>query len=147
MKKTKGLFCEHAASRMRKNIEFAAHVILSKVEDFDYTPEEALRATVTRMGTDFFTKHAKVPEADVLTFVEDGRSLGSGELRNYLAFFGLESLVDAYELKHVNRRKACRVVVNLFKIGHRYDMDSILSNGSAVVVTPEIAASARKWSK
>ena len=147
MKKTEGLFCEYAANKMRESIEFAAHVILNKVEEFDYTPEEALRATVARMGTAFFAKHARVSEAGVITFVDNGRSLESSELRNYLAFFGLEGLVDACELKHVGRSTAFSIVANLFNIGHRYSMDSTLSSGAVTVGPVGITANVGRWSK
>ena len=147
MKKTEGLFCEHAAGRMRESIEFAAHMILNKVEEFDYTPEEALRATVARMGIAFFAERARVPEADVLTFVNDGRALASEELRSYLNFFDLGSLVDACELKHVNRREAVGIVANLVNIGHRYSVDNSLNAGSAAVGFTGIAANVGMWSK
>lgn len=147
MKKTEGLFCQHAANKMRKSIKFAAHVIMNKVKEFDYTPEEALRATVASMGTAFFATQAGVSEADVITFVDNERSLESKELRNYLAVFRLEGLVDACELKHVDRHAALDIVDNLVNIGHEHGMDSTLSGGAVAVGSTGIAANVGKWSK
>ena len=80
-------FLARVSSEMRGNTNLARKSLINKIEEFDYSPEEALRSTIKRMGVSFFAHFSKLPENTIKQFVNKKRQLTPQEMDRYLRVF------------------------------------------------------------
>lgn len=88
---------EYIAKRMQEG-KFARGVLVSLIEEFDATVEDALRETIPKMGIKEFSEKAGVPFQNVSDFIRGKRKLKLETLDKYLAVFKLKSKLTIQKL-------------------------------------------------
>jgi predicted transcriptional regulator len=85
-------FNAYIAEQM-KDINFARETLITSIEHFNESVEDALKYTIEQMGIKEFSELAKIPIQNVSEFLRGKRKLKVETLDKYLAVFNLKSKI------------------------------------------------------
>ena len=101
MPKRSKSYDEYISKRLINEPDFAKSMVLTSIEEFNESVEEALKYTISRMGVKEFSEVSGIPAQNVTAFIKGRRNLKRETLDKYLSFFGLASkiiVVDSDEV-------------------------------------------------
>lgn len=77
-------------SEKMQNIDYAKETLLTSIEEFDESVEEALKYTIQKMGIKEFSELAGIPIQNISQFIKGKRKLKVETLDKYLSVFKLK---------------------------------------------------------
>ena len=84
-----------------QDLEYARETLITEIEEFGETVEDALKYTIESMGIKEFSELSDIPIQNVSAFVNGRRNLKKETLDKYLRVFGLRSKI-VVEPEHIS---------------------------------------------
>ena len=85
-------FDAYVAEQM-KDLDFAKESLLTSIEHFGESVEDALKYTIQQMGIKEFSELSNIPIQNISEFIRGKRKLKTETLDKYLSVFNLKSKV------------------------------------------------------
>jgi len=93
MPKRSNSYDKDIAEQLLNDATFAREMILTSIEEFDESVEDALKYTIQKMGAKEFSDKAQIPFQNVSDFIRGKRKIKTETLNKYLAVFNLKSKI------------------------------------------------------